>query len=109
MLTNYALDFGYYSYNKHTGAKMFTLGTSAVIDDNYANAYTTGTQMLALFSNTWLYDSDVQFDVGNKFNSYDSMTFKSGEEATRVMVIVYVIPLAIAVIGILVWLKRRHS
>ncbi len=109
MLTNYALDFGYYSFNKHTGAKMFALGTSAVIDDNYADAYTTGTQMLTLFSNTWLYDSDVQFDVGNKFNSYDSMTFKSGSEATRVMVIVYIIPLVIAVIGILVWLKRRHS
>ncbi len=109
MLTGLDLDFGYYSFNKQTNAKMFCLGTSAVVDDAYANISTTGTQMLVLFSNTWLYDGDVQFDVGNKFNSYDKITFKNAEEAKHTMIIVYVIPLVIAAIGIAVWLKRRHS
>ncbi len=109
MLTGLDLDFGYYSYNKTSGGKMVVIGTSAIIDSEVIAPSVSGTQMLALFSNTWLYDSDIKFGVGNKFNSYDYMTFKDSKEATSVMVIVYVIPAIIAIIGIGVWLKRRYS
>ena len=108
-LTGMALDFGYYSYNKESNAKMFVLGTSAPIDNDLLNVDVSGTQTLTLFSNTWLYDADVQFGVENKFNSYDKMTFRDAGEAKTVMAVVYVIPLIIAGIGVAVWLKRRHS
>ena len=72
-------------------------------------ASTTVHRMLTLFSNTWLYDSEIQFDVGNKFNSYDYMTFKAQGSYKDVMVIVYILPVVIAVIGLAVWLKRRNS
>ena len=109
LLSGMDLDFGYYSYNKTSGAKMVVIGTTAIIDNDVIAPSLSGTEMLALFSNTWLYDSDIQFGVGNKFNSYDRMTFKDSKEATSVMVIVYVIPALLAVIGVGVWLKRRNS
>lgn len=109
LLSNLDLDFGYYSYNKTTGGKMVVIGTTSVIDNDIIAVTISGTQMLTLFSNTWLYDSDIQFGVGNKFNSYDHMTFKDSKEATTVMVVVYVIPILLAIVGVAVWLKRRHS
>jgi hypothetical protein len=109
MLSEMVLDFGYYSYNKTSGGKMIFIGTTSVIDQDMISVSVSGTQMLALFSNTWLYDSDIQFGVGNKLNSYDYMIFKDSKEATSVMVIVYIIPAVLAIFGIAVWIKRRNS
>ncbi|MCR5600543.1 MAG: GldG family protein [Ruminococcus sp.] len=109
MLSGMVLDFGYYSYNKTSGGKMVFIGTTSIIDQDMIAVSVSGTQMLALFSNTWLYDSDIQFGVGNKLNSYDYMIFKDSKEATSVMVIVYIIPAILAIFGIAVWIKRRNS
>ena len=115
LLSNMQLDFGYYSYNKTSGAKLIVIGTTAVIDVDQITSTKSialsisGTQMLTNFTNTWLYDSDIQFGVGNKINSYDSMSFRDAGEAQSVMVIVYVIPIVLAALGIFVWLKRRNS
>ena len=65
--------------------------------------------MLLTFSNTWLYDSDISMGIGNKLNSYDSMTFKDASHAKKVLASMIIIPTALAVIGVAVWLKRRHS
>lgn len=109
LLTGLDLDFGYYSYNKVSGGKMVVFGTTSIIDSDAIAPSISGSNMLATFSNTWLYDSDIQFGIGNKFNSYDHMTFKDRKEATSVMVIVYVIPALLAIVGVAVWLKRRNS
>ena len=109
LLTGLDLDFGYYSYNKTSGGKMIFIGTTSVINSDLVDASVTGTNMLTLFSNTWLYDSDIQFGVGNKFNSYDKITFKDSSEAKKVMAICFIEPIVIALVGVIVWLKRRHS
>jgi hypothetical protein len=109
LLSGMSLDFGYYSYNKVSGGKLVVFGTTSIIDSDVIAPSLSGSTMLATFSNTWLYDSDIQFGVGNKFNSYDRMTFKDKNEATSVMVAVYVIPAILAVVGVSVWLKRRYS
>ena len=109
MLSGMMLDFGYYSYNKTTGGKMIFVGTTSVIDSDMIAVSISGTQMLTLFSNTWLYDSDIQFGIGNKLNSYDYMIFKDAKEATSVIVIVYVIPVLLAIFGVVVWIRRRNS
>ncbi len=109
MLSEMSLDFGYYSYNKTSGGKMVFFGTTSIIDSDMISVSVSGSQMLALFSNTWLFDGDIQFGVGNKLNSYDYMIFKDASEATSVMVVVYVIPALLAVVGIAVWIKRRNS
>lgn len=109
LLSGMDLDFGYYSYNKTTGGKMIVFGTTSIIDSDVIAPSISGTNMLATFSNTWLYDSDIQFGIGNKFNSYDHIAFKDNKEATTVIALVYVIPALLAIIGVAVWLKRRHS
>jgi hypothetical protein len=65
--------------------------------------------MLTVFSNTWLYDSEVQFGVGNKINSYDHMVFQDSGDANGIIAILYIFPAIIAAIGVFVWLKRRNS
>ena len=65
--------------------------------------------MMTLFSNTWLYDSDIDMGIGNKANSYDTMHFESSEKATSVLRIFTIIPIAVAIVGVAVWLKRRYA
>lgn len=120
-LSGISLDFGYYSYNKKNGAKLIVIGTTAPIDsqictptvalsaDQMEASSTSGTRTLTVFTNTWLYDSEIQFGVGNKINSYDSMVFKDSKDATSVIALLYIVPAVLAVIGIAVWLKRRNS
>lgn len=55
-LSGTELFYGYNSYNKETGGKIFLMGTSDMIDGSMISRAVTGTSMLTLFSNTWLYD-----------------------------------------------------
>lgn len=106
--SNQPLSMGYYSYNKQTGAKLIVIGCDEPID-NSLSLKTFGTRRLAIFSNTWLYSSDVDLGIENKFNSYDTMTFADGKEASRTIKLFFVIPVIVALFGLGVWLKRRHA
>ncbi len=108
-LTEQPICMGYYSYNKQTGAKLYVIGTDSAIDNDEVSFYTYGTRMMTLFSNTWLYDSDIDMGIGNKANSYDTMHFESSEKATSVLRIFTIIPIAVAIVGVAVWLKRRYA
>lgn len=106
--SNQPLSMGYYSYNKQTGAKLIVIGCDEPID-NSLNLKTFGTRRLAIFSNTWLYSSDVDLGIENKFNSYDTMTFADGKEASRTIKLFFVVPVIVALFGLCVWLKRRNA
>ena len=108
-LTASPLCMGFYSYNKQTGGKIIVIGSDDIIDDNNFSMHTAGSRILALFSNTWLFDSDVDMGIGNKENSYDTMKFDSAEQATSTIRIFMIIPVVLAVAGVAVWLKRRNS
>ena len=114
-LSDSPLVFGYYSYNKQSGAKLFVMGTDEAVSNSASDVNNpitynlSGTRNLALFSNTWLYDSDVDMGIGNKSNSYDTMHFDSAEKAESVLRIFTVAPIVIALIGVAVWLKRRYA
>lgn len=106
--SNQPLVMGYYSYNKQTGAKLFVIGCDEPIDNNlYIPSF--GTRRLVQFSNTWLHSSDIDLGIENKFNAYDTMVFASGAEASKTINTFFVIPAVFAVIGLLVWLKRRYA
>ena len=106
--SNQPLVMGYYSYNKQTSAKLFVIGCDEPIDNNlYIPSF--GTRRLVQFSNTWLYSSDIDLGIENKFNAYDTMVFASGAEASKTINTFFVIPAVFAVIGLLVWLKRRYA
>lgn len=108
-LSNVQLDFGFYSYNKSTGGKLFTIGSADMIDNDKVTYDVSGTQFLTIISNTWLRDIDVDMGIGNKSNAYDTMEFADAEDAKRVMTYTTALPVAIIIFGIIVWLKRRHA
>lgn len=108
-LSGVELAFGYYSYNKLTGGKVIAIGSTAMIDSDEVAPSVNGTGTLALFSNTWLHSIEDEIGIGNKIDAVDSMTFKDANEATTAIAVTVIIPLAVAVIGVAVWLKRRHA
>jgi len=107
--SNQPLELGYYSYNKQTGAKLILIGTDDIIATNSVTITTYGTRMLALFSNTWLYNSDVDMGIGSKANSYDMMHFSGDQEAESALRMFFIAPAVLAVMGVAVWLKRRYA
>lgn len=108
-LSGIELAFGYYSYNKLTGGKVIAIGSTAMIDSDEVAPSINGTGMLTLFSNTWLHSIEDEIGIGNKIDAVDSMNFKDANEATTAIAITVIIPLVVAVVGVAVWLKRRHA
>lgn len=106
--SNQPLVMGYYSYNKQTGAKLIVIGCDEPIDDNL-HIPSFGTRRLVQFSNTWLYSSDIDLGIENKFNSYDTMVFANGDEASAAIRLFFIIPAVFAIFGLCVWLKRRYA
>lgn len=108
-LSNSPLAFGYYSYNKQTGAKLIAIGADDFLDNNRTTEKLSGTRMLATFSNTWLYDTDVDMGIAKKSNTYDTMVFEDTKEAARAIKLFFIIPVLFALAGVGVWLKRRYA
>jgi len=99
-----------YAYDIISGGKLFVIGSSDLIDPTMTpKKGELAASYLVLFSNTWLYDSDIDMGIGNKANAYDTMLFKSEKEAKRVMALTTILPGAIIIFGVLVWLKRRYA
>ena len=80
-----------------------------MIDDNTLTYATYGTRMLTLFSNTWLYNSDIDMGIGAKSNSYDTLQFKDADAAAKTIRFFFIIPVVFALAGLAVWLKRRYA
>lgn len=103
------LAFGYYSYNKQSGAKLIVLGSDELLTDEKTTNSVKCSRMLTKFSNTWLYDSDVNIGIENKFNSYDTMTFEDGKAASSAIKLFIIVPILFGLAGAAVWLKRRYA
>lgn len=108
-LSDRQLDYGCYALDRITGAKLIVTGTTDIIDKDVIAPSLSATQMLITFTNTWLYDSDISMGIGNKLNAYDSMTFSGASQAKKVLASFIIIPVALALAGIAVWLRRRHA
>lgn len=103
------LELAFYSYNKVNGSKLVVFGTDDIINWNTLSESVILSQQLFLNSVTWMYNPDINMNIGNKDNAYDYLTFHSADEATSTLRIFTVVPIVIAVLGLIVWLKRRHS
>jgi len=113
-LNNKELDLGFYAYDRISGGKLFVVGSNDIIDSNLEPKYLSSedeyaSKWLVIFANTWLFDNDVQMGIGNKVTAYDTMEFKDASEAKRLMGLTALLPAAILLFGICVWLKRRHA
>lgn len=99
----------YYSYNKYNGSKILAFGTTDILEGENMPQSVYLSQVLSMSSLIWLFDSNMNMNIGNKGMTFDYMSFSSAEEATSVLRIFWIVPFCIAAIGLLVWLKRRHS
>ncbi|MBO4878395.1 MAG: Gldg family protein [Ruminococcus sp.] len=108
-LNNSPVILGWYSYNKQNGSKLILVGSDDIITDQDVSPNTIASRTLVLFSNTWLYDSDVDMGIGNKSTSYDTIHFEDAKQATFALNAFFVIPALLALCGVAVWLKRRFA
>lgn len=108
-LNGIGLAFGYYSLDKVSGGKMLVTGSTDIIDNDMISSSVSGSETLLLFSNTWLYDTDVQMGIGNKETAYDTISFTDSKHAESILGLIIIVPIVVALVGVIVWLRRRHA
>ncbi len=112
-ITGMVLDLVMYSRSpSRNDAKVLAFGNAEFIDDaSVTEDYMIIPVYLYLSTITWMYDSDLDMDMGiaDKAKDYDSIVFGSASEANTLAVIFMVVPFVVAIIGAGVWLGRRYS
>lgn len=116
-ITDEVLDLAMYSTSTfRNDAKLMVIGNAEFIDDDNYTYDTTQDDlnipaklMLAVF--TWMYDSDLDLDMGiaDKEQSYDTIVLNSEAAANTATILFISVPFGVALIGLIVWLKRRYS
>ncbi|MBE6855902.1 MAG: hypothetical protein E7500_00525 [Ruminococcus sp.] len=99
----------YYSYNKQNGSKIIAVGTTDVLDSEKLSVSIAMTQQLVQNSLIWLFNSDMDMDIGSKSMAFDYMVFPNADKAESTLRIFTVFPIVIAAFGLIVWLRRRYS
>ena len=103
-------DLAFYSYNKSNNSKITVFGNADFFnDENLSSAYTIIPYYLSLSAVSWMYDSDYSLNIPDKNRSYDSMEFKSQEEADNTLKIFTVAPILVALIGVIIWWRRHNA
>lgn len=93
-------------------AKIMVMGNAEFINDtNVSQDYMIVPVNLMLSVFSWMYDSDLAFDMGiaDKERTYDSMTLNSETAANTTNILFIVVPICVGLVGAGVWLKRRYS
>ena len=107
------LDLAMYSTSSlRSGAKIMVMGNAEFIDDtSVTQDYMIVPVNLMLSVYSWMYDSDLSLDMGiaNKERTYDTLRLNSERSANTANIIFVVVPAAVGLIGLGVWLKRRYS
>ena len=88
------------------------MGNADFIDDeNYDNLENTVTKNLQLTVFSWMYDSDkaLDFGIAAKERTFDEMNIVSTSRANVINIIFIAVPVAVGLIGGVVWLRRRYS
>ena len=107
------LDLAMYATSRQrNGAKLMVMGNAEFIDDeNVAQDYMIIPVNMMLATISWMYDSDLDLDMGiaDKERTYDALLLNSEQAANRTNIIFVAVPLCVALVGVVVWLKRRYS
>ena len=56
-----------------------------------------------------MYDTDVDMGIDSKSTVYDEISLPDANSARSLMIIFAALPVAIIIIGVGVWVKRRNS
>lgn len=96
--------------NSRNQSKLVVFGNAEFIDDtNVSSDYVIVPVYLYLSTISWMYDTDVDMGIGSKTTSYDYITIGSEGNAKFIMTLFVILPVAILIIGIGIWMKRRNS
>lgn len=91
-------------------AKCIVFGSGEFItDEGVSNEFFIMPLQLFLSSITWMYDSDVDMNIADKERYYDSLNVNSSNEARGLMALFVVVPAAVALAGVVVWLRRKDA
>ena len=95
---------------QRSNSKLIVFGSGDIItDEGTGNAYFINPLQLFLTSVTWMYNSDVDMNIANKARTYDTIKVSSTSEASTLLAVFIAFPIVIAVIGVLIWLRRRNG
>lgn len=112
-IAGYPLNLAMYSTSRSRNeAKVIVFGSADFIDDEHvSDPSMLVTLNLFLSSMTWMYNSDLDLDMGiqDKAKDYDYMIMNSEAAANSVLISFFAVPCAVALIGVGVWLKRRFA
>lgn len=91
-------------------SKLAVFGTSEIITDEGAgNEFFIVPLQLVLSTITWMYDSDVDMNIANKSRTYDSLDVNSSKEASGLIALFIGFPAVVALIGVVIWLRRKDA
>lgn len=91
-------------------AKLTVFGSSEIItNEGVGNEFFIMPLQLFLATITWMYDSDVDMNIADKARTYDSLNINSSAEASGMIAVFIILPLAVAAAGVIVWLRRRNA
>ena len=112
-ITDQVLDLAMYATSAgRSDAKIMVMGNADFIDDeNVKQDYMIVPVNLMLSVFSWMYDSDLSIDLGiaDKERTYDMLRLNSEKAANTTNITFIVVPVAVGLIGLGVWLKRRYS
>ena len=91
-------------------AKMVVFGSAEFLtDDAMKSDYYIQPVNLFLATITWMYNSDVDMNIDNKDKTFDSLKVNSEEAATGYIALFVAVPCAIALVGVIIWLRRKDA
>lgn len=91
-------------------AKMAVFGSAEIITDSaMETSYFINPVNLFLSTITWMYNSDVDMNIENKERTYDSLNVNSEDAASGMIALFVAVPCAVALVGIIIWLRRKDA
>ncbi len=91
-------------------AKIIVYGSADFIDDMYIESEFVQAPMLLFFSGlTWMYDNSVDMLIESKVQRVDSITIKDDSSADKLLILIGAVPVCVAIVGFVVWTRRRNS
>jgi len=110
-VTGQALSLAMYAEDVlRNNAKLTVFGSSEIItNEGTSNEFYIMPLQLFLATITWMYNSDVDMNIADKARTYDSLNINSSAEASGMIAVFIILPLAVAAAGVFVWLRRRNA
>ncbi len=91
-------------------SKLVVMGNAEFIDDEHlSEAVTIVPLYLYLETISWMADSNIDMDIPVREKTYDYMVLETKDDTNMVLIIIVAAPIIVALSGVIIWFKRRHS